>query len=61
MMSYDMMSIIYTPDNHLDNISVIRTRAIEIVNIFEMEFRWEKEPPMLHGLCNMGHVLNFLF
>ena len=29
--------------NHLDNISGIRTRAIEIVNVFEMEFRWEKD------------------
>jgi hypothetical protein len=28
--------------NHTDNISGIRTRAIEIVNVFEMEFRWAK-------------------
>ena len=27
-------------ENHLDNISGIRTRAVEIVNVFEMEFRW---------------------
>jgi hypothetical protein len=30
----------HTQDNHSDNISGIR--AIEIVNVFEMEFRWEK-------------------
>jgi hypothetical protein len=30
-------------DNHLDNISGIRTRAIEIVSVFEMEFRSEKD------------------
>ena len=30
-------------DNHLDNIGGIRTRAIEIVNVFEMKFRWEKD------------------
>ena len=30
-------------DNHSDNISGIRTRAIELVNVFEMEFRWEKD------------------
>ena len=29
--------------NHLDNVSEIRTRAIEIVNVFEMEFRLEKD------------------
>jgi hypothetical protein len=29
--------------NHLDNISGIRTRAIEIVNVFETEFFWEKD------------------
>ena len=33
----------HTQDNHLDSISGIRTRAIEIVNVFEMEFRWEKD------------------
>jgi hypothetical protein len=32
----------HTQDNHGDNISGIRTRAIEIANVFEMEFRWEK-------------------
>jgi hypothetical protein len=26
--------------NHLDNMSGIRTRAIKIVNVFEMEFGW---------------------
>jgi hypothetical protein len=25
----------------------IRTRAIEIVNVFDMEFRWEKDIPLL--------------
>ena len=30
-------------DNHLDNISGIRTRAVEILNVFEMKFRWEKD------------------
>ena len=29
--------------NHLDNISGIRTRAIEIVSVVEMEFRSEKD------------------
>jgi hypothetical protein len=29
--------------NHLDNISGIRTRAVEIVSVFEMEFRSEKD------------------
>ena len=33
----------HTQDNHLDNIIGIRTRAIELVNVFEMEFRWEKD------------------
>ena len=33
----------HTQDNHSDNLSGIRTRAIEIVNVFEMEFRWEKD------------------
>jgi hypothetical protein len=32
----------HSQDNHLDNISRIRTRGIEIVNVFEMEFRCEK-------------------
>jgi hypothetical protein len=36
--------------NHLYNISEIRTRAIELVNVFEMEFRWEKD--MLHILLS---------
>ena len=30
------------PDNHLDNISGIRTRAIEIILIFKIHFGWEK-------------------
>ena len=34
--------------NHLDNISGIRTRAIEIVSVFEMEFRSEKDIPYSH-------------
>jgi hypothetical protein len=29
--------------NHLDNISGIRTRAIKIVSVFEIEFRSEKD------------------
>jgi hypothetical protein len=33
----------HNQDNHLDSISGIRTGAIEIVNVFEMEFHWEKD------------------
>ena len=33
----------HTQDNDLDNISGIRTRAIEIVNVFKMKFRWLKD------------------
>jgi hypothetical protein len=32
----------HTQDNQSDNISGIRTRAMEIVNVFNMEFRWKK-------------------
>ena len=34
---------IITQDNQSDNKSGIRTHAIEIVNVFEMEFHWEKD------------------
>ena len=30
-------------ENHLDNISGIRTRAIEIVNVLKVELRWKKD------------------
>jgi hypothetical protein len=39
----------HTQGNHLDNIGGIRTRAIEIVNVFEMEFRWEKDICQIFG------------
>ena len=35
----------HTQDNHSDNISGIQTQAIEIVKVFEMEFRSEKISP----------------
>ena len=39
--------------NHTqDNISEIRTRAIEIVNVFEMDFRWKKD---------ITHIINRLW
>ena len=44
----------HTQDNHSDNISWIRTRAIKIVNVFEMEFRTEKDI-----WCNLK--LSFVF
>ena len=34
-------------DNHLHNISGIRTRAIEIVNVFEKDFGWAKDMRLL--------------
>ena len=33
-----------------DKISWIRTRAIEIVNVFEMEFRWLKDMLNYYGI-----------
>ena len=33
----------HTQDNHEDDISEIRTRAIEIVSIFKMNLGWEKD------------------
>ena len=38
-----------TQDNHLDNISGIRTRAIEIVSIFKMDLGWEKDMIQIFG------------
>jgi hypothetical protein len=36
-------SVCYHLENHLDNISEIRTRAIEIVSILKMDLGWEKD------------------
>jgi hypothetical protein len=38
-----MLSVCNHPSNHLDNISGIRTRVVEIVSVFEMGFRSEKD------------------
>jgi hypothetical protein len=48
----------HTQDNHSDTISGIRTPAIEIVNVFEMEFRWEKDILIITAAaCTKFHKL----
>ena len=39
--------------NHLENMSEIRTRAIQIVSVCEMEFRSEKDIGRCHGILGM--------
>ena len=39
----------HTQDNHLDNISGIRTRAIEKESIFKMDLGWENDRGTLVG------------
>ena len=46
----------HTQDNYSDNISRIRTRAIEIVNVLEMEFGWLKKD--IFRKSNAYHLTN---
>ena len=50
----------HTQDNHLENISGIRTRAIEIVNVFEMVFCWEKDISRIQK-CNNHNNSHLIF
>jgi hypothetical protein len=49
-------------DNHLDNISGIRTRAIEIVNVIEIDFGWlqdRKKTVLFYFIMILIHLISW--